>query len=54
MSYPIFNQITVKLRGNQKEWLYKEADEQMSNISAVVRQAIKLLMEKKAKEKENE
>lgn len=50
MNYQIFNQITVKLRDNQKEWLYQEADRQMSNISVLVRQAIKLLMEKYARE----
>lgn len=52
MRYQTFDQINVRLRGEQKEWLYKEADIQMSNVSVLVRQAVKLFIEKVESERE--
>ena len=49
MKYPLFEQMNVRIRKEQKEWLYQEADRQEANISVIVRQAIKLYI----KEKEN-
>lgn len=54
MYYSEAEQITVKLAEGQRDWLYKEADRQLTNSSAVVRQAIKLLMEKTEREHERE
>lgn len=50
MPYPDVDQITVRLADGQKQWLNQEAVRQMSNASALVRQAIKLLMEKNERE----
>ena len=51
MKYPLFEQMNVRIRKGQKEWLHQEADRQEANISVIVRQAIKQYM--KQKEKEN-
>jgi len=53
MKYPLFEQMNVRIRKEQKAWLYQEADKQEANISVIVRQAIKLyknIIEKRRKE----
>lgn len=54
MNYTLSEQVTVRLAEGQKQWLHRRANEQMSNISALVRQAVKLLQEKYEKELDNE
>lgn len=46
MNYTKPDQVTVRLADGQRQWLQREANRQLSNISALVRQAIKLLQEK--------
>lgn len=54
MNYIRSEQITVRLAGGQKEWLYQQANKRLSNISVLVRQAVKLLQEKYERERKGE
>lgn len=53
MDYTRSEQVTVRLAEGQKQWLYRRANEQMSNISVLVRQAVKLLRDQIEREGEN-
>ena len=52
MKYPIYEYLTVKIDADMKKWLAEEANNQMANMSVITRQALKLLMEEKRKEKD--
>lgn len=46
MQYPVYELLTIKIDHDMKEWLAQEAINQMSNMSVLTRQAIKLLQDK--------
>ncbi len=49
-----FVQLTVRVPSEMRVWLQKEANTDMSNISIIVRQALKQFMERKKGEIDNE
>lgn len=49
-----FVQLSIRVPPDMREWLHREADKVMSNISTIVRQAIKRLMEQKEWERKRD
>ena len=45
-----FVQLSIRIPPYMRIWLHKEADKDMSNISIIVRRAIKLLIDQKESE----
>ena len=50
LRYPEYQYLTIRLDKEMKRWLGQQADKQFSNMSSIVKQGIKLLMEKVERE----